>query len=391
MTLGPLERWRLVLGEAAEEALGHTSSACAAYDAALAWLYDREGDLGARGIRGRAGGSDEPRRGLGPSALTVPEWLDEVHRLFPRETIERMERDAVERYHIEEIVTNPEVLDRVEPNEALLRAVLRTKHLMNEDLLARARKLVAAVVAELVRKLAPRVQTSLSGTLDRRRSTAHRVAGNLDARRTIAKNLRHYRPEERRLYVERPYFFARTRRFSEQWQLILLVDQSASMLGSTIHAAVTASCLWSVPGLKTHLCAFDTSVIDLSRDVSDPVELLMKVQLGGGTDIARAVEYGAGLIENPRRSVIALITDFYEGGDERQLIARVRALCAQGTTFLGLAALDSEASPSYDRGLARRLVDAGASIGAMTPGQLASFIAEKVRGSTRGAHELAGR
>jgi Mg-chelatase subunit ChlD len=112
--------------------------------------------------------------------------------------------------------------------------------------------------------------------------------------------------------------------------------------------------------------------------VTDPVELLMRVQLGGGTDIARAVDYGTGLIDNPRRAIVALITDFYEGGDPYRLVRGVRALVEQGTTVLGLAALDQDAAPVYDRGLAQRLADAGAHVGAMTPGELASFVAERL-------------
>ena len=148
--------------------------------------------------------------------------------------------------------------------------------------------------------------------------------------------------------------------------------------GSVIHSAVTAACLWNLPGLKTHLVAFDTSVVDLTADVADPVELLIKVQLGGGTDIARAVDYGASLIENPRRSILVLITDFYEGGDEYRLVRTVARLAEQGTQVLGLAALDEEANPSYDRALAQRLADVGAHVGAMTPGQLAAFVAERL-------------
>lgn len=160
--------------------------------------------------------------------------------------------------------------------------------------------------------------------------------------------------------------------------MILLVDQSGSMVSSVIHSAVTAACLWNLPGVKTHLVAFDTNVVDLTKDVVDPVELLMKVQLGGGTDIQKAVGYAAELIEVPRRAIVVLISDFYEGGFPEMLVRRVAALTSQGTKVLGLAALDEQANPSFDRGLAQRLVDVGAQVGAMTPGELASWIAEKV-------------
>ena len=161
---------------------------------------------------------------------------------------------------------------------------------------------------------------------------------------------------------------------------MLVVDQSGSMVSSVIHAAVTAACLWGLPGMRTHLVAFDTAVVDLTRDTSDPVELLMKVQLGGGTDIQKAVGYAAGLLEAPRRSIVVIISDFYEGGPQGMLLQRVRALCEQGTHVLGLAALDEQARPDFNRDLAQQLVNAGAHVAAMTPGALAGWIAEKVRG-----------
>jgi uncharacterized protein with von Willebrand factor type A (vWA) domain len=160
--------------------------------------------------------------------------------------------------------------------------------------------------------------------------------------------------------------------------VILLVDQSGSMASSVIHSAVTAACLWGLPGVRTHLVAFDTGVVDLTKDVEDPVELLMKVQLGGGTHIERAVAYATDLIDRPDRAIVVLISDFCEGGDADALVGRVKVLASQRTRVLGLAALDREANPSYDRAMAERLVLAGAEVGAMTPGELASWLAEKI-------------
>ncbi|XVQ08385.1 VWA domain-containing protein [Spirillospora sp. CA-255316] len=375
-----LERWRLILGPPAEACAGGDGLGgdAAARDRALGWLYGRDSDLEQRGVRrGGVKPSDDRTGGDGPSVLTTVDWLDDVHRLFPKETIERLERDAVERYEIHEVVTDPAVLERIEPNPTLLRAVLRTKHLMNPEVLAMARRIVDKVVQELLRKMATEVRQAFHGTRSRRPSR-WKQARNFDFHATIRANLGHYQPEEKKVYIEEPRFLSRTRRQLDQWQMILIVDQSGSMVGSVIHSAVTAACLWGLPGLKTHLIAFDTSVVDLTSDVTDPVELLMKVQLGGGTDIARAVEYGAGLIENPRRAIVAVITDFYEGGDPYRLIRTVRQMVEQGSHVLGLAALDEDANPAYDRDLAQRLADVGAQVGAMTPGQLAEFVAERM-------------
>ncbi|MFD7496059.1 VWA domain-containing protein [Streptomyces sp. NPDC059832] len=370
-----LERWRLILGSAAEQHTGPLGPGNAGRDAALDWLYGRDPDLARRGVR-RSGAA--PREGGdGPSAVTAIDWLDDIHRLFPKETIERLERDAVEKYGIQEIVTDPAVLERVEPSQTLLRAVLRTKHLMNPQVLRLARRIVESVVKQLLARLQPEIRRAFHGTRSRRPSRVA-LARDFDFRQTVKANLAHYQPAERRLLIERAHFHSRTRRHVTQWQLILLVDQSGSMAGSVIHSAVTAACLWGLPGLKTHLVAFDTQVVDLTSDVTDPVELLMRVQLGGGTDIARAVEYGAGLVENPRRAIVALVTDFYEGGAPYRLVRAVRRLAEQGSTVLGLAALDENADPDYDRLTAGKLAAAGAHVGAMTPGRLAEFVAERL-------------
>ena len=380
--LPPLTRWRLVLGEPANDAMGCLNGDAQRMDAALEWLYGRDPDQGRRDVRGR-GGSGAPNSqrdaDLSPSQLSVPDWISEVQSLFPKETIERLEKDAVEKYQIDEVVTNPEVLARIEPSEVLLQAVLRTKHLMNPEVLAMARVLVEKVVRQLMEKLAREVRRSFGGTLDRRRRSPLKNARNFDFKRTIKDNLRRYDPQTKRILLEKLSFFSRTKKHIEKWQIILVVDQSGSMVSSVIHSAVTAACLWGLPGIKTHLIAFDTAVVDLTADVTDPVELLMKVQLGGGTDIQKAVGYASDLIEMPRKAIVVLISDFYEGGPPEMLRYRVKALCDQGTKVLGLCALDESANPAFDANMVKQLANVGAQMGAMTPGELAKWIAEKVR------------
>lgn len=375
ISLSAVERWRLLLGEAGQSSLGaglSGNATTAQMDRALAWLYGRDEDSGSSDRLDRHGGT-------GASQLTVPEWINDIHQLFPKETIERLERDAIERYGIDEVVTNLEVLERATPNPSLLEAVLRTKHLMNPQVLAMARKLVAAVVEELIRKLAKEIQRSFSGSRRRQQLSRRGSFNQFAARATLLRNLKHYDATSRRLVIEHPMFYVNTRRTVEPWQVFLLVDQSGSMVSSVIHSAVTAACLWGLPGIKTHLIAFDTEVVDLTGSVQEPIEVLMGVQLGGGTLIGKAVGYAADCIEIPRRAIVVIISDFYEGMSEHVLVDHVRALVGQGTVVLGLAALDDQANPTYDHALAAKLVDAGAHVGAMTPGQLAAWLAEKLK------------
>jgi hypothetical protein len=369
-------RWRLILGDPVEHTLGGLAGEWQDRETAIGFLYDR--DLQGRNIRGRS--IDQDRTGsLDPANLTVPDWINAVHELFPQRTIERLEKDALERYHLEEMVTNPEMLRRVQPSETLLKAVLRTKHLMNQAVLAIAQNLVRQVVEQLMEKLARPIQTPFFGSLNRQRRSYLKLAKNFDAPTTIRRNLKHYSPDRQQLVIQTPYFNSRTRRQVDRWQLIILVDESGSMLNSVIHSAVTAAIFFGIKSLKTHLCLFDTAVVDVTADCTDPVETLMKVQLGGGTDIGQAMVYAQTLVENPRRTLLILITDFYEGAPVDRLYSVTQQLIESGVTILGLAALDEQANPSYDHAIAQRLVNLGAQVGAMTPGELAAWVAEKVR------------
>ena len=373
-------RWRLVLGTGTEDLLGGLPSEWQDRDAAMGFLYNREYGVG-RNVR--LGGSqnhknDDRKGSLDPSQLTVPDWINAVHELFPRKTIERLEKDALERYQLEEMVTNPDLLSRAQPSQTLLKAVLRTKHLMNQEVLAIARQLVQKATARLMEKLARQIQSPFTGTVNRQRRSFLQVAKNFDAKTTIRRNLKHYDPETRKLYIQTPYFYSRIRRQVGRWQIIILVDESGSMLDSVIHSAVTASIFFGIKALRTHLCLFDTSIVDVTHDCTDPVETLMKVQLGGGTDIGQALSYAATLVDNPRRTIVVLITDFYEGAPVERLFSVTKQLIESGVTLLGLAALDERAEPNYNRAIAQRLVNLGADVAAMTPGKLAEWVAQKI-------------
>lgn len=383
-----LTRWRLLLGAEAEQGLGcGLDGAEARMDAALDFLYGREYGQG-RNVRGRGspgqgqgkpGATDDRHGGLGDSQMSVPDWLNAIHELFPKRTIERLEKDALERYGLNEMVTNPELLARAQPSPTLLKAVLQTKHLMNQQVLALARELVRKVIEQLLEKLARPVRAVFHGAADRRNRSFLKVAKNFDARSTVRRNLSNFSPEEQKLLIRTPYFFSRIRRQNDRWQVIIVVDESGSMMDSVIHSAVTASIFWGIRSLKTHLILFDTNVVDVTADCQDPVETLMKVQLGGGTDIGNAMHYASTLVENPRRTIIVLITDFYEGVDASRLVTTTKRLCESGVNVLGLAALDSRAEPNYDKNLAQQLVNVGMHVAAMTPGELAEWVAKKVK------------
>ncbi|EMN50717.1 uncharacterized protein YehP [Leptospira interrogans str. L1207] len=365
-------RWKLILGNGSEQSFGNEtfSEEQQRMNIAMEYLYDREY------------GEDRNIRtgGLSESNLTVPLWINEIHELFPKKTIERIEKDALERYQIMEMVTNPELLKRTSPNTTLLKAVLHTQHLMNPQVLSLARELVRKVIDELMKKLETTILTSFQGIKNRNLRSSFKIYKNFDIKNTIRSNLKHYDLKSQKLVLQKPLFHSRTHRsMAERWHLIILVDQSGSMLDSVIHSAVTASIFWGIKSIKTSLILFDTEIVDVTDHCSDPVKTLMKVQLGGGTDIGSALLYAEGKVENPRRTIIILISDFCEGAPPFKLISNTHHLVESGVKVLGLAALDETANPSYDKEMAEKLVKVGAEIVAMTPGELANWVSEKIK------------
>lgn len=368
----PLERWRLVLGKYADAPLGEQGAgaslhgAAARMDAALEYLYGRE-------YQGRGTREDGRDGSLEPSQVTLVTWLGEVRELFPTATVEVIEQHALDRYGLTELVTDPQALERLEPNQALLRTLLAVRSHLHGEVLQMARGIVRQVLQQIRLRLEPQVRQVLSGRLDRQRHSPLAVARNFDAWGTVRRNLKHYDTQQRRLVVEKLYYFARnTRRLP--WDVILCVDQSASMADSVIHAAVMAGILAGLPALRVKIVVFDTAVVDLSGYVDDPVELLMRVQLGGGTDIGQALRYCAQWVENPQRTALVLISDFYEGGSASEMLRRVKQLAEARVTLLGLAALDEQGEPRYDRHMAAQLAECGMTTAALSPQGLAQWL-----------------
>ena len=373
-----VRRWRMVLGRYAQSALPrHPEDAD--LDGTLGYLYDREyterghrlSDSGAANRDGAGRGG-----GLEASALRAVDWLDGARRLFPASTIERLERDALTRYGLSDLLADPDAVDSIRTSPELGAALLRIKGTISPALADGLRTLIARIVADVLERLRRPMTTALTGARQRHRRSPHASARNFDWRRTIAANLGHADPRTGRLLVEEVRFMSRQRRHNVAWDIIIVVDQSASMSSSLLHSAVMASILAALPGMSVRLILFDTSVVDVSHLVHDPVEILMTSQLGGGTDIANAVGYAAAQVTQPTRTVLALVSDFEEGGSVSSLVTRVRGLADSGVTMLGLASLTDDGAPWFDRTVADKLAAVGMRIAAMTPDRFADWLAE---------------
>jgi Mg-chelatase subunit ChlD len=377
-----LRRWRLLLGSPDDEGGPGLSAADQAIDAALAALYNEGADVGAGGQQGRRGSSSgRPGRtaGLGASAPKVARWLGDIRTYFPSTVVQVMQRDAIDRLNLRQLLLEPEMLESVEPDVHLVGTLLSLNHLMPETTKATARQVVARVVAEIERRIANRTRAAVSGALNRAARSRRPRPRDIDWNRTIAANLTRYQPAHRTVIPERLVGYGRRQQVMAR-DMVLAIDQSGSMASSVVYASVFGAVLASIRSLRTSLVAFDTTVVDLTSQLSDPVDVLFGVQLGGGTDINQAIAYCQGLITRPRDSIFVLISDLYEGGVQEEMLARMAALHAAGVQVVVLLALSDEGSPSFDAANAAALAALGIPAFACTPDAFPELLALAIEG-----------
>ncbi|WP_147942355.1 VWA domain-containing protein [Microbispora hainanensis] len=355
-----LRRWRLVLGGAAE---GTLEGVDARMDAALTALYDAQEQRGA---------------GLGASAPRVARWLGDIRECFPAGVVQVMQKDAIERLDLTRLLLEPEMLEAVEPDVHLVGTLLSLSRLMPERARESARAVVRTVVRELEARLTRRTLTAVSGALDRSARTHRpRRTAEVDWNRTIRANLRNYLPERRTVVPSRLVGYARGQR-AVQREVVLAVDQSGSMAASVVYAGVFAAVLASMRSLKTSFVAFDTAVADLTDRLHDPVEVLFGTQLGGGTDINRAVAYCERLVTRPAGTIFLLISDLYEGGPREEMLRRIAAMTAAGVQVIVLLALSDEGTPQYDHDNAAALAAMGVPVFACSPDAFPGLMAAAI-------------
>ncbi|TDD43851.1 VWA domain-containing protein [Kribbella antibiotica] len=364
-----LRRWRLVLGSEADPETGTTLSGTdQSIDKALAALYDA--------TPGEQGG--QRAAGLGSSAPRVARWLGDIRQYFPSTVVQVMQRDAVDRLGITRMLMEPELLNAVEPDVHLVSTLMALNEVMPEETKQTAREVVGRVVAQLEARLAERTKAAVTGALDRAGRTGRPRHSDIDWDRTIRANLKHFQPSLGTIVPDRLVGYAR-RNHSVQRDVVLAIDQSGSMAESVVYAALFGAVLGSIRTLKTSLVVFDTAVVDLTDQLDDPVDVLFGTQLGGGTDINRAIAYCEQLVTKPSETVLVLISDLYEGGVREELLRRARGLVEAGVQVIALLALADSGTPSYDAENAAALVELGVPTFACTPDRFPDLMAAAIR------------
>ncbi len=357
-------RWTLALG--VDEEAAALSDPDRRMAAALSALYD-----------------DDEKKGkgsLGGSAPRIAKWLGDIREFFPAPVVQVIQKDAFERKGLRQMLLEPELLATIEADVNLVADLVSMRSVMPEKTKETARIVIRKVVAELMERLERRTAEAIRGALDRSRRTNRPRFADIDWPRTIRANLRHYQVEQRTIVPETLIGFMRQqRRIANLDEVLLCVDQSGSMATSVVYASIFAAVLASLPVVSTRLVCFDTAIVDLTEDLADPVDVLFGIQLGGGTDINRAIAYCADKIERPSKTHLILISDMYEGGDANDLVARIARLVGIGVNVIVLLALTDTGRPSYDPALSGRVAALGVPVFACTPDQFPELMATALR------------
>lgn len=359
-----LLRWRMILGKLSEpddDSSISLDEELQGMDDVMDALYDsdREG-------------------GLGPSSPNINRWLGDIRKYFPAPVVEVVQKDALERLDLQQLLAEPEFVEMLEPNVDLVATIL----LLNKVLPAKTRETARLIVQKLVRQIEKQLREpmreAVSGAINRARKNRNPKLSEIDWNRTILKNLKNYQPELNTIIPEQLVGYSKKK--GQLKHLHLLIDQSGSMASSVVYAGILGSILASLPSVKTRLVAFDTNVLDLSEHLDDPVDLLFGTQLGGGTDIGQALQYTRQYISHPTDTILFLLSDLFEGGSPARMLQNISEIKADGVTVIALLALNDKGAPSYDQNLAGQLAQMDIPAFACTPNQFPQLLAAAIEG-----------
>lgn len=389
-----LRKWRLILGKHAdpeeeislEEKQGEGEEKSKTGDEDEGGEEENKAAEDGEGGKSEAEGIDEvlealydqDRKGqLGSSSPNINRWLGDIREYFPTSVVQIMQRDALERLGLDQMLLEPELLESVEPDVHLVGTILSLKKIMPEKTKETARQVVRKVVDELEKKLRNPMREAVDGALSRSVRNRRPKLNEINWHLTIRANLKHYQEDLKTIIPETLIGYGR--KGNSLKHIILLVDQSGSMASSVVYASVCGAILATLRSVKTHFVVFDTAVVDLSENLSDPVDLLFGTQLGGGTDIRKALAYAQNLVANPSDTIVVLISDLFEGGSEKEMLQRAAALKQSGVQVICLLALSDKGAPIYDKELAEKLSALDIPVFACTPDKFPDLVAAALK------------
>ncbi len=318
----------------------------------------------------------EKDRGLGDTSPYVNRWLGDIRKYFPSSVVQVLQKDALERLGLKEMLLEPELLETIEADVELVGTLLSLNKVLPGKTRESARIVVEKVVRQLEKRLRNPLREAINGSLNKAARKLRPKMREVDWHQTIKANLKHYQADYKTIIPEKLIGHGKRRR--QLKHIILLVDQSGSMASSMVYSGVIGSIIASLSSVKTNLVVFDTSVVDLSDKLSDPVELLFTTQLGGGTHIDKALKYAQQLIVNPQDTILVLVSDLMEGLSEQSLIRTAASVKASGVQLISLLALSDKGKPVYDRNMASNFQALDIPVFGCTPDLFPSLMAAAI-------------
>lgn len=364
-----LNRWRLILGSFSNLEIDNEYSEI---DETLNFLYDREYTQNGGYSLDNFNNSNSSKE---KSALTVPKWISKVKKLFPKETVEIMQKQALEKYKLTEILTDENILKEIEPNIELLKNILTFKDMMSQNVKKLAYDIVKKTLEEIKNKMEVEIKKVFYGKKLPNSNTTNKIFKNLDIKKTIRYNLKNYDIKNKTIFTDKLFFNQNIKKYNP-YNIIILIDESGSMLDSVIYSSIMASIFANLPYLSIKLVIFDISVVDLSEHIKEPIDILFKVQLGGGTNIAQALEYAKKITFAPDKTIVLLISDLFDSNDYKLMYKNANDIIESGSKLIVLTALDYNANSIYDKEAARYFSKIGAKVGALTPSKLSKWISD---------------
>ena len=356
-----LRKWRLILGQQADPAKDILlEGEMNRMDEIMEALYD-----------------SDRKGGLGNSSPNVNTWLGDIRKYFPKSVVQIVQKDALERIGLQQMLMEPELLESAEPDVNLAATILSLNKALPEKTRATAKAIVQKVVEDIEKKIKNPMQQAVKGAMSRSIRNRRPKHNEIDWNRTILKNLKTYQEDLNTIIPEHLIGFGKKNQSLKK--VILLVDQSGSMATSMVYSGIFGAVMATLRSMKTHMVVFDTSVVDLTENLNDPVDLLFSTQLGGGTDINKALIYAEKLITNPTETILVLISDLFEGGNESEMIRRVAAIKASGVSFITLLALNDQGAPAFDKTNATKFANLDIPSFACTPNQFPDLIATAIK------------
>ena len=356
-----IRKWRLILGQKADpEQELNLDGELQGMDNVLEALYE-----------------SERKGGLGSSSPNINRWLGDIREYFPTSVVQVMQKDALERLGLDQMLLEPELLEAIEPDVNLVATLISLNKILPKKTKETAREIVRKVVKELEKRLKNPMRQAIEGALNRAVRNRRPKYNEINWQRTIRANLKHYQEDLNTIIPE--HLIGHGRKSQSLKHIILLIDQSGSMAASLVYSSVFGAILASLRSVKTHFIVFDTAVVDLTAELHDPVDLLFGTQLGGGTDINKALGYAQSLIQNPSDTIVVLISDLFEGGRVSEMLKKVISIKTSGAQFITLLALNDRGAPAYDKAIANQMAQLDAPAFACTPDKFPELMAAAVK------------